>query len=637
MIQPDIAGRKWQQEALEILIANKAAGKVNNLIVACPGAGKTRLAMALAKEFIARDEIEKIIIVAPTDNLRNQWVLELNGTAEINVTEGKAYDNEERRKLAVKQYQGFVFTYQTIRQHLDTLKHICKSYKTLVLIDEVHHAGEALPWHSDVTRAFKNRTFSVVLSGTPWRSDGRKMPFVELDQDGFVIADYSYSRRRALVDKNVVRELAFVSVVTQVVTEKFNMVINPVTKEVVDEKSSTASGWVSEWDYGKNLEQEAPSTPHKRSTITAFYKEAAGAGSLVTPTLSDAKMILEAVSSHIKGMALHPSQAVRKIQTDGASSAYEVVPMHKPTMQTKSRYSASIDPTSTSARDLITQAHIKLMEVRETDPTAGGLVVCENQKAAEEFARVLAEVTGEEPELVISDHPTNKDDDPNEKIARFRKSDQKWIVTVKMVSEGVDIKRLRVLAYLSNVLSELFLSQVVGRVTRWRDDLGAADQTAYAFIMAYPPLEDLAYLVDARVLGRLSGSMALPPFPNEPIVCPEFTGSEQSLKPPSMTTRFQQNCRAINSAARSTCWRCGSPLKYRRVSERDTDTNDTHKVGSMWRGISANLEDIEQAQTLQLEDDDLAGISQEIIASIVSKLGVEAARSMGMKYGEVDK
>ena len=50
---------------------------------------------------------------------------------------------------------------------------------------------------------------------------------------------------------------------------------------------------------------------------------------------------------------------------------------------------------------------------------------------------------------------------------RFADGDAPWIVAVRMVSEGVDIPRLRVGVYATNTVTELFFRQAVGRLVRW--------------------------------------------------------------------------------------------------------------------------------------------------------------------------
>jgi superfamily II DNA or RNA helicase len=72
--------------------------------------------------------------------------------------------------------------------------------------------------------------------------------------------------------------------------------------------------------------------------------------------------------------------------------------------------------------------------------------------------------------------------DASERIKRFAESSAPWIVAVKMVSEGVDIPRLRVGVYATNIQSELFFRQAVGRLVRTVE--GLDEQSAYVYIPA---------------------------------------------------------------------------------------------------------------------------------------------------------
>ena len=116
--------------------------------------------------------------------------------------------------------------------------------------------------------------------------------------------------------------------------------------------------------------------------------------------------------------------------------------------------------------DVIDKAHARLMEARATGHAdAGGLVAAMNQEHARFVARLLEERTGTRPEIVLSDL-----DDASKRIASFSRSRAPWIVAVHMISEGVDIPRLRVGVFASNVVSELYFRQFCGRFVRTGDD-----------------------------------------------------------------------------------------------------------------------------------------------------------------------
>jgi hypothetical protein len=115
------------------------------------------------------------------------------------------------------------------------------------------------------------------------------------------------------------------------------------------------------------------------------------------------------------------------------------------------------------------------MHLRARDPHAAGLVITMDQEHAKAIAAVLEQRLGVTPTIATSDDPTASD-----KISRFASGIAPWIIAVRMVSEGVDIPRLRVGVYATNTVTELFFRQAVGRLVRWNARL--ARQAAYMFI-----------------------------------------------------------------------------------------------------------------------------------------------------------
>ena len=103
-----------------------------------------------------------------------------------------------------------------------------------------------------------------------------------------------------------------------------------------------------------------------------------------------------------------------------------------------------------------------MTELRHRMPEAGGLIIAPDIEMAEYMAKVLKLIEGEAPVIVHTQKANN-----GSKISAFRNNPNKrWIVSVAMISEGVDIRRLRVLVYLPKALTELALRQAIGRVVR---------------------------------------------------------------------------------------------------------------------------------------------------------------------------
>ncbi|HYV16480.1 MAG TPA: DEAD/DEAH box helicase family protein [Conexibacter sp.] len=133
-----------------------------------------------------------------------------------------------------------------------------------------------------------------------------------------------------------------------------------------------------------------------------------------------------------------------------------------PRQEDARRLRTALDADGDWVRRVLRDADARLAQVRAADhPDAGGLVVAIDKQHAVELAARLEAISGEPPVLVTSDEP-----DASQRIARFAAGTQRWIVSVLMVSEGVDIPRLRVGVYATSARTELFFRQVVGRFIR---------------------------------------------------------------------------------------------------------------------------------------------------------------------------
>ena len=124
---------------------------------------------------------------------------------------------------------------------------------------------------------------------------------------------------------------------------------------------------------------------------------------------------------------------------------------------------------------MLLQANERLTALRRSQPDAGGLVIAADQDHAQGIAELLRYRCGVRATVAVSDDPLS-----SSRIARFAAAGDPWIVAVRMVSEGVDIPRLRVGVYATTTTTELFFRQAVGRFVRWTR--GVPRQKAYLFI-----------------------------------------------------------------------------------------------------------------------------------------------------------
>jgi superfamily II DNA or RNA helicase len=156
----------------------------------------------------------------------------------------------------------------------------------------------------------------------------------------------------------------------------------------------------------------------------------------------------------------------------------------------------ALDPEGAWIPSVLSAADKRLSEVRRHVPDAGGLVIASDQDSARAYAKTLKAVSGESPTVVLSDEKQ-----ASKKIGDFSAGDRRWMVAVRMVSEGVDVPRLAVGVYATTTSTPLFFAQAVGRFVRAR----ARGETASVFLPSVPHLLSFAAELEVardHVLGR---------------------------------------------------------------------------------------------------------------------------------------
>jgi superfamily II DNA or RNA helicase len=139
---------------------------------------------------------------------------------------------------------------------------------------------------------------------------------------------------------------------------------------------------------------------------------------------------------------------------------------------------------------MLTMAVTQLNREREMFPDAGGLIVASSTAHAKHIQKLMISL-GESSVLV-----SYQEQDPTETIARFKKTNQRWIISIGMISEGTNIPRLRVCCYLSQTTTELYFRQVLGRILRVHS---SDNETGYFFMLAHPSLVEYARRVAEEV------------------------------------------------------------------------------------------------------------------------------------------
>jgi superfamily II DNA or RNA helicase len=187
--------RPWQAT---FLADHRRAAGVDYLLVATPGSGKTLAACEAARAA----GCGQVIVVAPTTALRSQW-------ADVADRVGLHLDPRWRNADGAwnPDAHGVVVTYQQVASAPDLFAHHL-ARPTFVILDEIHHAGESATWGTALRTAFDRAACRLALSGTPFRSDARAIPFVRYDPERRCAPDFVYGYGEAIRDE-VCRPLAF--------------------------------------------------------------------------------------------------------------------------------------------------------------------------------------------------------------------------------------------------------------------------------------------------------------------------------------------------------------------------------------------------------------------------------------------
>lgn len=197
--------RKWQQEALDSFLRDKPR---DFMAVATPGAGKTTFALTLASRLVEDKSVQRIVVVVPTEHLKHQW-------SDAAKRFGLSLDPNFTNSSAVNaSYDGIVVTYAQVGMHPFKHHAVASARRTLVILDEIHHAGDSKSWGDGVYEAYNDVEHRLALTGTPFRSDDSQIPFVRYVEDGeghlVSEADYTYGYSHALAD-GVVRPVVFLA------------------------------------------------------------------------------------------------------------------------------------------------------------------------------------------------------------------------------------------------------------------------------------------------------------------------------------------------------------------------------------------------------------------------------------------
>ncbi|MBB4136194.1 DEAD/DEAH box helicase family protein [Gordonia humi] len=198
--------RAWQRRALTRYLTSSPT---DYLAVATPGAGKTTFGLRVAAELLADRTVERVTVVAPTEHLKHQWAA---SAARNGIALDPNFSNSTGSTSA--DFDGVVLTYAQVAAHPYRHRVRTEQYRTLVILDEIHHGGDAKSWGDGIREAFGDATRRLALTGTPFRSDDSPIPFITYEPEPGggqrSRADSTYGYSEALRD-GVVRPVVFLA------------------------------------------------------------------------------------------------------------------------------------------------------------------------------------------------------------------------------------------------------------------------------------------------------------------------------------------------------------------------------------------------------------------------------------------
>ena len=187
--------RQWQHECSEYALQKFKSNQYHFFCQATPGAGKTVLAATVASKLLQDDMVDLVLCFSPSltvsDGIKRTFSHTLNCT--FNGGLGSI---------------GQSLTYQSIQFLNDEFWQTLSSHRVFVVFDEIHHCSgseleNANVWGQQVLTKIQGlATYTLAMSGTPWRSDSQPIVLSEYsDPEGQILVDYQYTLKKAIADK----------------------------------------------------------------------------------------------------------------------------------------------------------------------------------------------------------------------------------------------------------------------------------------------------------------------------------------------------------------------------------------------------------------------------------------------------
>ena len=547
--------RPWQSECKTKAIEWFNAGNRTFLMDVAPGGGKTKASCVIAKKLLEVGEIDCVIAIAPRRSVVHQWAEDFQAICGRTMLQITGNDED------LSAYGGvdFAITWSALGDASAAIYNICKNKKVLAICDEHHHAGRDAAWGDGADNAFSKAKHTMVLTGTPVRSDGSETVWMSYDGQGIInhpkAGTYTLSYGAA-VDLGYCRLIHF-----HRPEGNFTVVFD-------DGDTTQVSGAAVEPNDVKM--QRIPAL--KRALD--FYKLAC------TPIFDN-----------------NGQPCIRSYQATMLEWGIQ-----------------------------------KLDDLRLNMPNSGGLVIAHSIEMAEYMADLLQILEGERP-FIVHNQIANSD----AKIKAFKSSTNRWLVSVGMVSEGVDIPRLRVLVYLPFARTELAFRQAMGRVVR---NNGPDDDTrAYVIMPAHQIFDEYAKRVELEMGPKHSADPGAPRTKVCPVCSTQCNVSAHACH--ECDEEF-----ALGNYRQKSCDECGSPNPFGAkecvacgcsfTQDFSVHLNEALRHGAIVRGMEVEEDEVILGETLAPElKKKVLRSGDEFLVNLLKTVPEESYGRLARMMGEI--
>ncbi|WP_049756839.1 DEAD/DEAH box helicase [Marinobacter nauticus] len=188
--------RAWQNECIAQALLS-FEHQAHFLCHATPAAGKTVMVASVAKALFERGKIDFVVCFSPSRAV----------SQSVSTTFSRILGKSFNGQIGAA---GGSYTYQSMATLPKDLWRVLSDHRVLVVLDEIHHCSGSNSddlalgnsWGRTILERIQGHaSFTIALSGTPWRTDNTPIALARYTQpDGELHCDYEYGLQRAVLD-----------------------------------------------------------------------------------------------------------------------------------------------------------------------------------------------------------------------------------------------------------------------------------------------------------------------------------------------------------------------------------------------------------------------------------------------------